>query len=65
MPKVKTHKGASKRIRLTKRGKLVSRSVGQDHFNARESGKVTKNKRRDNVLSEHNAKLRSLIPHHS
>ena len=63
MPKVKTHKGASKRLRLTKTGKLVHRTMGQDHFNSREGGKVTKNKRRDQTLSNVNKKLKRLIPH--
>jgi len=63
MPKVKTHKGTAKRIRISKRGKLIARSVGQDHYNSRESGKVTKNKRRDQTLHKTNHKLKQLIPH--
>lgn len=63
MPKVKTHQGAAKRIRKTKRGKLLSRAAGQDHFNSRESGKITKNKRRDLVLHKSNHKLKTLIPY--
>lgn len=45
--KQKTHKAISKRIRVTKTGKLMKRKGGQDHFNSAESGKVTRNKRRD------------------
>ncbi len=63
MPKVKTHRGTAKRIKKTKRGKLISRSAGQDHFNSRESGGTTKNKRRDLVLHKSNNKLKSLIPY--
>lgn len=63
MPKVKTHKGTAKRLRKTRTGKLITRTAGQDHFNARESGKVTKNKRSDLVLSKHNRKLSTLIPY--
>ncbi len=63
MPKVKTHQGASKRLRKTKTGKLIVRSTGQDHFNSRESGKTTANKRRDLVLSKVHNKLKSLIPY--
>lgn len=63
MPKVKTHKGAAKRFRKTKNGKLVARTAGQDHFNSRESGKVTKNKRRDQVISPVNTRLHKLIPY--
>ena len=45
--KLKTHKTISKRLTVTKTGKLLMRKGGQDHFNSRESGKVTRNKRRD------------------
>lgn len=63
MPKVKTHKGTAKRIRKTKNGKLIVRRTGQDHFNARESGKTTKNKRKNLTLGRTHEKLRSLIPY--
>ena len=63
MPKVKTHQGTAKRIKKSRRGKLLARAVGQDHFNSRESGKVTKNKRRDLVLHKTNNKLKELIPY--
>ncbi len=63
MPKVKTHKGAAKRLRLTKTGKLIHRTTGQDHYNWREPGKVTKNKRRDQTLSTSNSKLKQLLPY--
>ena len=63
MPKVKTHKGSSKRIRKTKSGKLMARTTGQDHFNSRESGKTRKNKRRDLLLGRVHAKLNSVIPY--
>ncbi|HBH16870.1 MAG TPA: 50S ribosomal protein L35, partial [Candidatus Veblenbacteria bacterium] len=45
--KVKTHKATVKRFRATAKGKLMKRTAGQDHFNARESGVVTRRKRRD------------------
>ncbi len=63
MPKVKTHQGTAKRVRKTKTGKLLVRRGGQDHFNSRESGKITKNKRRDLVLHKSHNKLKSLIPY--
>ncbi len=61
MPKMKTHKGASKRFKKTGSGKIVYRKAGQDHFNARETGKVTKNKRRDMVLNKSNPRINVLI----
>ena len=59
---MKTHKGASKRLHRTGSGKLVFRKAGQDHFNARESGKTTKNKRRDMVLGKANPNIKYLLP---
>ncbi len=63
MPKAKTHKGATKRLRKTSSGKLMQRAAGQGHFNSRESGKTTKNKRRDVQMSSANNQLKSLLPH--
>lgn len=63
MPKSKTHKGATKRLRKTASGKLMQRSAGQGHFNSRESGKTTKNKRRDTEMSNSNNRLKSLLVH--
>lgn len=51
MPKLKTHQATAKRFIKTRRGKFLKRKCGQDHFNARESGKVTRNKRRDVCFS--------------
>jgi large subunit ribosomal protein L35 len=47
MPKIKTHQATAKRFRSSKSGKIIHRKAGQDHFNARESGTVKRNKRRD------------------
>ena len=63
MPKAKTHQGANKRLRKTASGKLMQRSAGQGHFNSRESGKTTKNKRRDTQMSSANNKLKKILPH--
>ena len=40
-------KKIQKKYSLTKKGKVISRKCGQDHFNARDTGKATRNKRRD------------------
>jgi len=50
MAKVKTKKAASKRYRVTRTGKVMKRVAGQDHYNAREPGKVTRAKRTDKEL---------------
>ncbi len=51
MPKLKTHKATSKRFRVTKKGKIIKRTAGQNHFNSRENGKVGRNKKSDRVMS--------------
>ena len=38
---MKTNKSFMKRLRVTKRGKIVSRAPGQNHFNAKRSGAST------------------------
>lgn len=38
MPKLKTHKGASKRIKQSKRGKMLRRRGGGNHFLEKKSG---------------------------
>ena len=43
----KTYKALAKRVKVTKNGKILKRKAGQDHFNTRDTGKVTRNKRRD------------------
>ena len=63
--KQKTHKGASKRFKVTKNGKLLKRAAGQDHFNSRDTGVQTKRKRRDTNMSEsYRHSLKSLLPNH-
>jgi large subunit ribosomal protein L35 len=47
MPKIKTHKATAKRFKVTGTGKLKQRKGGQNHFNSKESGKTTRQKRRD------------------
>ena len=57
MPKIKTHKSSVKRFKFTnpknkKNKKTTHRRSGQAHFNARESGIVTKRKRRGKQISK-------------
>lgn len=51
MAKLRTHKATRKRFRKTGSGKWIRRAAGQDHFNARESGRVTSGKRRNRRAS--------------
>lgn len=61
--KLKTHKALAKRVNITKTGKVLIRTAGQDHFNSREPGKVTRNKRRDHEFSDaYSRAVKTLIP---
>jgi ribosomal protein L35 len=50
---MKTNKSYSKRLRLTKTGKIIARKSGRNHFNAKErqSTKATKGQNVELVLS--------------
>jgi len=56
MPKIKTRKAAAKRVKITAKKKFLRRDTGQGHFNARESGKTTRSKRKDAVVFKTDAK---------
>lgn len=36
---MKTNKSFTKRLKVTKNGKIIGRKPGQNHFNAKESGR--------------------------
>lgn len=55
---MKTNKSYSKRIRVTRNGKLVARAKGQNHFNAKQSGGQRRAKR-GTVLINLSAKVRA------
>ena len=44
--KMKTNKSFAKRIKITKNGKLLTRSAGQNHFNSKESRRAQLAKKR-------------------
>ena len=61
---MKTPKSLSKRFKITKTGKVMIRKGGQGHFNARESGNTTREKRRDIQMSDHHApNVKRLLPY--
>ncbi|MCR4325974.1 MAG: hypothetical protein NUV59_04220 [Patescibacteria group bacterium] len=47
---MKTNKSYTKRLRVTKRGKIVSRSPGQNHFNAKDSGSSHMSRKRPSSM---------------
>ena len=43
---MKTNKSFTKRIKVSKNGKITARKAGQNHFNSKESGRAQQNKNR-------------------
>jgi ribosomal protein L35 len=48
---MKTNKSYTKRLRVTRNGKIIARAKGQNHFNAKSSGSERAAKRRAVSLS--------------
>ena len=64
MPKLKSRKALIKKVKITKNKKITKRKAGQSHFNAKESGKTKKNKRRDVSVSKGRSKnMKQLMPY--
>jgi ribosomal protein L35 len=58
---MKTNKSFSKRLRVTRRGKVVGRKAGQGHFNSKEKRRSQLAKKRTlNVKFSNKAKARFL-----
>jgi large subunit ribosomal protein L35 len=47
MPKLKTNKSVIKKVRLTKKKKVMRRKTGQNHYNSRDNGQEGRVKRKD------------------
>ena len=48
---MKTNKSFTKRLKVTRRGKVIARKPGQNHFNAKESRNTQLKGNRTNELS--------------
>lgn len=59
---MKTNKSFTKRIKVTKNGKLVARRPGQNHFNARQSGRQRLARKRTQLLSMSKRITRRFLP---
>ncbi len=46
---MKSNKSFSKRLKITKNGKIFSRAKGQNHFNSKESGRSSLRKKNAKV----------------
>jgi ribosomal protein L35 len=59
---MKTNKSYTKRIKVTKNGKLVARKPGQNHFNARQSGQQRLRRKRTQTLTLSKRITRRFLP---
>jgi ribosomal protein L35 len=48
---MKTNKAFTKRLKITRRGKIIARKPGQNHFNAKESRSTQMDGRRSQALN--------------
>ncbi len=48
---IKTNKSYTKRIKVTKNGKLLARKAGQNHFNSRQTGRQRLNRKRTQTIT--------------
>ena len=60
---MKTNKSFTKRLRLTKKGKIISRAPGQNHFNAKRSGTALQRKNRVGSIEMSTALRSRFLPH--
>ena len=59
---MKTNKSYSKRIKVTKNGKLVARRPGQNHFNAKQTGRQRLARKRTQLLNYSKRVTRRFLP---
>jgi ribosomal protein L35 len=59
---MKTNKSFTKRIKVTKNGKLIARKPGQNHFNARQTGQQRLARKRTQALSMSKRITRRFLP---
>ena len=59
---MKTNKSYTKRIKVTKNGKLVARRPGQNHFNARQTGQQRLKRKRTQILNYSKRITRRFLP---
>ena len=63
MPKMKTHRGTAKRVKVTGTGKFIVKHSGKSHILTKKSRKRKNNLKKDFVVSEGSAKkLVVLLP---
>ncbi len=59
---MKTNKSYTKRLKVTKNGKILGRKAGQNHFNAKESRSTQLNKKKSMTLHFSNRAKARFLP---
>jgi len=59
----KTNKSFQKRFKITKKGKVLARKPGQNHFNAKEGGSKTMSKKGLASFNISTKNLSRFLPH--
>lgn len=62
MATAKTNKSFSKRLRVTKKGAVLRRKPGQDHFNAKQSRKKQLSQKKTEHFNIKKKKLGQFLP---
>ena len=64
MPKMKTHKGAAKRFRVTKNGKIIRGKAYKSHILTKKSTKRKRNLRKPTTLDKTCVKnMKKILPY--
>lgn len=64
MPKMKTHRGAAKRFKMTASGKIVRSKAFASHILTKKTTKRKRNLRKDALVDPTNAQnIRKLLPY--
>ncbi len=64
MPKLKTHRGANKRLKVTGSGKILRMKANASHILTKKSRKRKRNLKQSTVVvSEEFKRLKSLLPY--
>lgn len=64
MPKMKTHRGAAKRLKVTGSGKVKRRKAYKSHILTKKSAKRKRNLRKETLVSSGDYKrIKTLIPY--
>lgn len=61
MPKMKTHRGAAKRFRVTRNGKVLHRKANRGHFLGKKSGNRKRRLARTNEVTAEKQNILRLL----